>query len=825
MHTYEPLADASWIWARNTKPDQYRCFRRKFSLTRLDPKAAVAIAADSDFVAYLNGREIGRGQFSDLPGRKTWTEFPVGSQLRRGENVLAILVFYRGEDFMDYEAGPAGLLAALWAGPQSVVSDSSWLTAPHPAFQAGRRERMTPQTGFTFAYDARREEDWLARSFDDSAWESARIVSTSGEESVFGELLRRPLPHLEERDLPAVTVTAQGSLLRTGGKGSVAWMMARAACRAEFPWDIFANEDLRPSFGGADSFAGLKFTPPAAYAGVQPNAGRHLAAGAAEPLILRARKGVDGRYLVLDLGAETVGVWEWEVEALAGTILHLAHGEHLDNGRVRARVGGRNFADRYVCGAGRRHFQMPFRRVGARYLEIHVLGGAEVRFFALGLRPMEYPTERRGTFVSPDSLVNRIHEVAVRTLELCRHEHYEDCPWREQALYAYDSRLQALYGYYALGDYRFPEVSFSLLGQTLDENGFLALTAPGRCPVNIPVFTFTWIAAVGEHWLHSGVPALFERFRETIDLILHKALARFDAATGLYRPPESEEMWHFYEWTPGLCGVMGGDALRGGNHAGYNLHLHEAIRWMIWMLEQTREDKAARALERRRADLAKSIHSAFWDASAGHYRSQMTKSGRLSGSHELIQALALHEGIGSATSVRRVMQNLLRGGLAPCTLSGLYYLVSPMVWHSQDTREWLNGRLEDFGQRMILAGATSLWETAGGGADFDFGGSLCHGWSALPVYYHQSCVLGIRPLGPGFEHFAMGGFSPRFPECRGVIPTPSGPITVSWQKIPSGLKVEAVGPECCQPVLIPCPGGGELVASYNGQEVRSSGHR
>lgn len=820
MNSKRLLADASWIWAHDSKADQYRRFRRKFSLSTIDRKAVLAVAADSDFVAYLNGKEVGRRQFSDLPGQKTWAEFQVGPLLRRGKNILALFVFYRGEDFMDYEAGPAGLLVALQIGKRLVISDHSWLTSPHPAFVAGRRERMTPQTGYTFDYDARHEEDWLALSFDDASWESALTVQAGGIGAVFGELVTRPLPHLEERDLPDVKIASQGTLVLSGRMDSIAWMMARASYRAEFPWDIFSNEDLHPSFGGADSFAELKFTPPTSYAGAQSNGGRALRPGAAAPLILRERRGVDGRYLILDMGAETVGLWEWEVEAPAGTVLHVAHGEHLDNGRVRVRVGGRNFADRYVCGTGRRRFQMPFRRVAGRYLEIHVLGGAEVRFFALGLRPMEYPTERRGAFVSPDALVNRVQEVAVRTLELCRHEHYEDCPWREQALYGYDSRLQALYGYYAFGDYRFPEVSFSLLGRTLDDNGLLALTAPGRCPVNIPIFTFTWIAAVAEHWLYSGNSVLFEAFRETIDIIVAKALARFDSVSGLYRPPETEEMWHFYEWTPGLAGVMGGDALRGGHHAGYNLHLHEALRWNVWMLKQAGEKETARLLERRRARLAKAIHSVFWDTSAGYYRSQVTKSGRLSGSHELIQALALHEGVGGTNAVRQVMKSLMSGELAQCTLSGLYYLVSPAVRYSSKTREWLNARLEVFGQRMVLAGATSLWETAAGGDDFDFGGSLCHGWSALPVYYHQACVLGIRPLAPGFTNFSIGGFSPRFSECRGVVPTPFGLITVSWKKTPSGLRVEAEGPLVCHPILMPYSGVGELVASYNGRKLR-----
>ena len=41
---------------------------------------------------------------------------------------------------------------------------------------------------------------------------------------------------------------------------------------------------------------------------------------------------------------------------------------------------------------------------------------------------------------------------------------------------------------------------------------------------------------------------------------------------------------------------------------------------------------------------------------------------------------------------------------------------------------------------MLDQGATSFWETELGEADFDNAGSLCHGWSAIPVYYYH--ILG-----------------------------------------------------------------------------------
>lgn len=36
--------------------------------------------------------------------------------------------------------------------------------------------------------------------------------------------------------------------------------------------------------------------------------------------------------------------------------------------------------------------------------------------------------------------------------------------------------------------------------------------------------------------------------------------------------------------------------------------------------------------------------------------------------------------------------------------------------------------------KMLRNGATAFWETEKGEADFDGAGSLCHGWSAIPLY-------------------------------------------------------------------------------------------
>ena len=46
---------------------------------------------------------------------------------------------------------------------------------------------------------------------------------------------------------------------------------------------------------------------------------------------------------------------------------------------------------------------------------------------------------------------------------------------------------------------------------------------------------------------------------------------------------------------------------------------------------------------------------------------------------------------------------------------------------------------------MLFSGATSFWETAAGADDFGKAGSLCHGWSAIPIYFYYRYLLGIIP--------------------------------------------------------------------------------
>lgn len=41
---------------------------------------------------------------------------------------------------------------------------------------------------------------------------------------------------------------------------------------------------------------------------------------------------------------------------------------------------------------------------------------------------------------------------------------------------------------------------------------------------------------------------------------------------------------------------------------------------------------------------------------------------------------------------------------------------------------------------MLKSGSTTVWETELGESDFAGAGSLCHGWSAMPIYYYHTLL-------------------------------------------------------------------------------------
>lgn len=429
-------------------------------------------------------------------------------------------------------------------------------------------------------------------------------------------------------------------------------------------------------------------------------------------------------YYLFDLQREEVGYLTLKVRSKKKQLLTICYGEHIVDGNVRRRMGHRDFSVEVIVGEGITEYTNYFRRLGLRYLEIHSEDELEIEYATV--RPCPYPLK----FVDKkfeNPLHQKIYDVSVRTLHLCMHEHYEDCPWREQSLYTMDSRNQMLCGYYAFDEYEFPRENLYLWSKDNRSDNLLALCAPTTYDLTIPSFTLHYFTEVYEYTLYSGDLTLAQEIFPKLQSILAVFIGRMK--DGLVVNFTEKQHWKFYEWTKGLDGCIGRQEEKIAE-AALNCLFSLALQNMqkICDLLNIKADYTKQA-ERLNTEIRKQ----FYDEESGLYVNDLTDSRK----YELVNAWAVLCGAAKGEEAKRICEILAgENDLAKITLSMSCFLYDALLLVDKERyKDYIIQNIEEKYKRMLDAGATAFWETELGDANEDNSGSLCHGWSAMPIYY------------------------------------------------------------------------------------------
>lgn len=707
------FTDAKWIWTAREDKNQYVEIRAEFTLNGDISRARLIVSADNEYFAYINGAPAGGGQYDDFPMRKAYNVHDVAALVKPGRNELLVRAYHQGENSFQYIAGPAGVIFALTAGENRVVSGPDCQAREYALYESGDMEKVSPQLGYTFHCDATRPE---------AEWLPVRVVTERDDT----ELYPRPIKELV-----------------TG-----------------------APAESREIFRGVYALRGGD-TP------AQRMQRAFVAPGADEV-------GAAGRTVIFDLGRETAGLVHMELNCDAESDIMVGYGQHLDDGRVRSWVGGRNFGFSYRAQAGNSEFTHIFRRISGRYLQAFIPFGAEMR--ALTILPVDYPVEARGAFESADRLMNQIYATSVRTLRLCMHEHYEDTPWREQGLYAMDSRNQAVCGYAAFGESEFPLACLKLMAESIRSDGLMEICAPARDRITIPSFSMGWVISLRDFALYTGRVEDAGALLPAAQAMLGFCRSRI-AADGLVETPVDKQYWNFYEWAPGLDDgwEYGGKWANTGGRRDAPLCLFYAIALgcAADVAAWAGYGRQAAALRAEKQAMVAAVNAAFWDAQAGLYRSYTNAPPHYC---ELVQALAIIAGAADADRVYALRKAITAKDkrLIPATLSYRMFVYEALLDDGEFRRDAVEDARKLWGS-MTLQGATSYWETIEGAPAFADAGSLCHGWAAVPAWLWYAGYLGIRPIEPGYRKFT---FKP-LPNAMAAanVPTPYGDISIVGDRV------------------------------------------
>src|SRR4029453_6749908 len=121
---------------------------------------------------------------------------------------------------------------------------------------------------------------------------------------------------------------------------------------------------------------------------------------------------------------------------------------------------------------------------------------------------------------------------------------------------------------------------------------------------------------------------------------------------------------------------------------------------------------------------------------------------------------------------------------------------------------------------MLARGATTLWES------FEPTASLCHGFSATPVYQLSTEVLGVAPLEPGCARIRIAPQPIDLEWARGVVPTVRGDVEVAWELSGSELSIDLTVPEGVEAIVAAPPGyrlsGGDQARSAGRHRIRTA---
>lgn len=440
-------------------------------------------------------------------------------------------------------------------------------------------------------------------------------------------------------------------------------------------------------------------------------------------------KASDGGRLLFDLEKETVGFLTLDFVSPVEQELTISYSEHLlEDGSLPRKIEYRDFSVVYHAKAGLNRYLNPFRRLGCRYLEISCKIPLKINY--VGLTPVLYPF-RRKPYVLAKELDQKIYDTSVYTLECCYHDHYEDCPWREQSFYVLDSRNQMLAGYDAFENREQARASLRLIAQDSRPDGLLSICYPCGFDLTIPSFSLNYFTAVREYYDHTGDASLLKEVYPKLQSLMVVFLAQ--ERNGILENFTQPNQWNFYEWSPSL------DYLSKETKSDVilNSFFLLALRHLSVIASALgKEDPYLPLYQTNKA----AVREAFFAADKGYF--VMSKNDPKPSI--LGNSLAILAGLLAKKEAKALCEKMLkeRSSFVPLTLSMEGFFYDALLQSDPAYQEFILQDIEERYGKMLKDGATTFYETEEGWKAFNNAGSLCHGWSALPIHYFRLFGLG-----------------------------------------------------------------------------------
>ncbi len=421
-----------------------------------------------------------------------------------------------------------------------------------------------------------------------------------------------------------------------------------------------------------------------------------------------------------------------------------------------------------------------------RYVEITVrTANQPLTIDAFNLRETRYPLKFDSRFEASDARLTEVTPIALRTLEMCAHETYFDCPYYEQLMYAGETRLNVLGTYATTRDAHLPRKAIEMFDLSRLNGGLTESRYPTRVRQVIPTFSLWWIGMVHDFALWRDDPAFLGVRMTGVRAVLEPFRAMI-TEEGLLRSPDG---WSFVDWVPGWRDGMPKDAYRGINGT-INWIFVNALRQAAELEEWAGEAELAARNRKTAHRVAKAASGAFFNEKRG----LMAEDREHTQFSEHAQCLALLSGMLDESKRSRIGESLFKDNdLAQATIFFTHYLFETCR---------VTGRMD------VLHDRLGMWfDLARHGFKTTFEmpeptRSDCHAWGAHPVYHYFATILGIRPASPRFQTVRIEPQLGPLTSATGTMVHPRGQIVVDVALDGDRLKGSVSLPDGVSGVLV-----------------------
>lgn len=439
------------------------------------------------------------------------------------------------------------------------------------------------------------------------------------------------------------------------------------------------------------------------------------------------RKLGKGHYLI-DFSKEVVGHLDLDFISKSRQHILITYAEHKESDSLVYKIGGRDFSIEYIARPGKNKFLDTFRRLGLRYMEVFSKDDIEISYF--GINEVKYPFVEI-KYQIEDPLVKKIYDTCVHTLQCCYHEHYEDCPWREQCLYSMDSLIQATSGFVCFKNSEQLKSSLKLISQDSRKDHLLSICSPSSSNLTIPSFSLFYFQTVELYLKKTNDIEFVKDVYPKLKDVLNAFLSNYE--NGLVYTFDQDGTWNFYEWANGLDGGLNqkqqkiADLILNGL---FVISLRSFIAISKVLGEETNLEYIFE--ENRKAARKEFLSNGLF---------KMSKNNDLLSQYG--NSLAILAGYSNEDESIKIAKELTSENtrFVKGTLATKSFLYDALLKVSSSYKGYILNDIKMVYGKMLEEGATSFYETELGYKDFDNAGSLCHGWSSMPIYYFEKFGL------------------------------------------------------------------------------------